>query len=203
MRTVRRDDVIERFRASLLDSAHAFQPADLARLVDVAVIAYSERRPLEREGVLKVRARRAIYPCPPDLECVITCHWGRAEKTERQPWDDNYPGHLPELSVSSTYMGTVLKLSPAPSADLIARIGEECHYTYGAVNRLDDAGSSLTDGAVQLVILRAQVEAMRELAQKAVTRPVQLRDGVSNAPRNGTPAAMYGYLLEEFERRCS
>lgn len=203
MRTARRDDVIERFRASLLDAAQAFQPADLVRLVDVAVVAYSERRPLEREGVLKVHARRAIYPCPPDLECVLACHWGRAEKTTRQPWDDNYPGHLPELSVSSTYMGTVLKLSPAPNADLIARIGEACHYTYGAVHRLDDAGSSLTDGAVPLVILRAQVEAMRELAQKAVTRPMQMRDGLSAMPRNGTPAALYRYLLEEFERRCT
>lgn len=50
-----------------------------------------------------------------------------------------------------------------------------------------------------LLLLRAQAEAMRELAMRNVIKPQAMRDGYSSTPRNGTPAALFETLLAEFK----
>ena len=47
-------------------------------------------------------------------------------------------------------------------------------------------------------LLRAQVEAWRELMLRNMTKVVQMRDGYSGTPRNATPAAMYELLHKQF-----
>ena len=47
--------------------------------------------------------------------------------------------------------------------------------------------------------VRAQAEAMRELAMRNVVKPQQMRDGYTSMPRNGTPAALFETLLAEFK----
>ena len=49
-------------------------------------------------------------------------------------------------------------------------------------------------------MLRAQAEAMRELAAKNATTAYNIREGISATPKNGTPAYLYEQLLQEFER---
>ena len=59
---------------------------------------------------------------------------------------------------------------------------------------------SLRDGDRDLVILRAQVEAVRELVSRNLHKPVQMSPGTGGMPSNQTPAAWYDRLLDEYRR---
>jgi hypothetical protein len=60
------------------------------------------------------------------------------------------------------------------------------------------ADTTVTAADRGLLLLRAQVEAMRELSVRAAAKPVQLRDGLSGVARNSTPAALHEVLLRVF-----
>ncbi|OWY40056.1 hypothetical protein CEK28_04795 [Xenophilus sp. AP218F] len=186
--------------ASSIDS----QPgdnADFQRLILVALEDYSRRRPLPRFAELSLQAGRVVYDCPADLLLVQGFDWGRDAKARLQSWDDGWPGRLPDMRVMDAAGGRVLYLMPAASARQISLLGSAAPYRYGARHRLDETGSTIPPGDEPLVLLRAQAEAMRELAISHTVKPFQLRDGISATPRNGTPAYLHTVLMDEFERR--
>ncbi len=63
-----------------------------------------------------------------------------------------------------------------------------------------DSDTTVPDEHRGLLLLRAQAEAMQELAARNIAKPVQLRDGQGGAPRNGVPAALHAQLMDAFER---
>lgn len=194
-----RTEFIATLTASLRDSASGFKPEAFDRHVTAAVRDYSRYRPLEETGTLNLAAGEDTYPAPDDLECVLGCNWGRHQKAERNTWDDDYPGWLPELRLAHSLRGRFLRFYPAPTAKQIALIGAACRYRYGAQHVLTDEINTLPSGDESLVLLRAQAEAMRELAIHQASRPVALRDGVSSQPRNGTPGYLFEQLMAEFK----
>ena len=78
-----------------------------------------------------------------------------------------------------------------------------CEIEYTTAHVLTDTECSLNDEEQGLLLLRAQAEAMREIAMKNSTVSYQLREGISSTPKNGTPAYLYQELLAEFERRVA
>ncbi|NHQ81570.1 hypothetical protein HA051_08280 [Chromobacterium vaccinii] len=195
-------------RDSLLDAAEEFdrEPergslAQFQRLLRVALDDYSRRRPLIALGRLQLEAERVVYDCPADLQDVQGFDWGRAEKARLPVWADGWPGRLPDLRVSRDGDRRVLYLMPAPSARQIGLLGSAAAYRYRARHTLDEQGGTVPPGDEPLVLLRAQAEAMRELAISHSVKPYQVRDGISATPRNGTPSYLHTVLMEEFERR--
>lgn len=192
-------EFITTFTASLRDSASGFKPEALTRHVQAAVRDYSRYRPLEETGTLNLEAGEDTYPAPDDIEGVLGCDWGRRLKAERNTWDDDFPGWLPELRIAFSSQGRLLRFYPAPTARQIALIGSSCRYRYAAQHVLTEQINTIPAGDEGLVLMRAQAEAMRELAIHQASRPVQLRDGVSSQPRNGTPGYLFEQLMAEFK----
>lgn len=186
---------------SLLDSAAGFLPADFTRHIDLALADFSRFCPLVTEAELQLVAWKNSYPCPVDLESVLACDWGRDFKAAANPWDANWPGRLPDISLIRAAGERSLRLSPAPTPNQISTLGSACSYRYAAAHVLTESVCTLSPQEESAVLLRAQAEAMRELAMKGVTRPVQMRDGVSQGPKNGTPSFLYAALMAEFTER--
>jgi hypothetical protein len=113
---------------------------------------------------------------------------------------------LPKVRFTEVAAGSYkLSLEPSPSAAQIAVLGSDFRYYYFARHLIDVADAAKTTVLASerhLLLLRAQAEAMREMAMRNIAKPVALRDGISSGPRNGTPAALHAALLAEFAEAC-
>jgi hypothetical protein len=196
------------YRASLNDARVIFgddgggeQNENLARHLRVAASAMSlGKRPRTCSATLALVAGQVAYTAvPDDLLLPKVAMWGSEYFSE--PW--NAPrGPLPTLTLSEADGVRVLNLTPPPSAAQIGAYGSTYGYYYfGAHQVTDDAATStLQEKDRALIILRAQVEALRETAMRNAHKPVTLRDGGGGLGRNTTPAAIYAALLDEYER---
>lgn len=185
-----------RYKNSLLDSVRAFSETDLERHADIALQALSQIKPKRCFTVISLVSGRSLYRCPVNLNGIHACHWGRAHKAAVQPWEDHYAGRLPEWSVTHNEAGVrFLRANPAPTFQQIGALGSSAELEYRADWQWGDI-----QGMENLLMLRAQAEAMRELAAKNATTAYNIREGISATPKNGTPAYLYEQLLQEFER---
>lgn len=198
-------DLIADLKASLQDSAKVFTAAadaDFVRHLEAAAQAFSTKRPRTILASLTLTADTAEYPAPDDFMAFKASLWGTTPVRRSKPWEKSWPGPLPRVRFVEVGAGSYqLSLEPSPSAAQIAALGADFRYYYFARHVLDDTLESLTTirpGERGLLLLRAQAEAMRELAMRNITKPVQMRDGVTSGPRNGTPAALFAVLHDEF-----
>ena len=198
-----RPDLLKAYSDSLLDSQRAFKAEDFERHMDTALRELAQFYPRRMLAELNAMPMQREYECPADLIEVLATHYGRAEKAQRQPWDAGYPTQrLPEVTVQYRADGSrYLQVFPAPSYQLLAQIGTVVGYEYSAGHVVTDSYSSLTPVLVHLAILRAQAEAMRELAMRNSSMPTQVKDSLTNTPANGTPSYLYQLLMDEFYGR--
>ena len=202
---MKRSQLLSTYTASLLDSQRAFAEVkgDYGRHIEVGLSELARHRPRHVWAELDLLPWQRTYDCPPDLISVFATHYGRDEKAQRQPWDADYPSvQLPDVRLYHRRDGTrCLQVQPAPSYALMSQLGAVCTYEYTAAHIITEEVCTLTEVDVQLVILRAQAEAMRELAMRNSTTPVNVRDGLTNSPQNGTPSYLYTLLMNEFYER--
>lgn len=202
-------DLVEDLKASLRDTARTFSgagDADFKRFLAAAALALGHCRTRTMVGELQLVADQEEYPLPEDFHYFKSSLWGIRPDPQIKPWDASWPGRLPDFYDVEVAGVRKAALRPAPSAQQIAVLGAAYRYYYSArheIHATDGALTTVKAGDRGLLLLRAQAEAMRELAMRNVDKPVQMIEGMSSAPRNGTPAALYRALLEEFEERCS
>ena len=198
-----RPDLLKAYSDSLLDSQRAFKADDFGRHMDTALRELAQFYPRRMLAELNAMPMQREYECPADLIEVLATHYGRAEKAQRQPWDAGYPTQrLPEVTVQYRADGSrYLQVFPAPSYQLLAQIGTVVGYEYSAAHIVTEEVCTLTEVDVQLAILRAQAEAMRELAMRNSTQPTQIKDSLTNTPANGAPSYLYTLLMNEFYER--
>lgn len=195
-------ELVSDLKRSLHDAAGAFDQAadaDFKRLLNMAAVAMQAKRPRTLLGSVTLQAGQPVYPITaPNFARYKTYQWG---SPQRQPWEPCYPGALPRVSAEQQGSGWVLAFDPAPSALHIAAYGATFPFWYFASHTLGDAPENTTLQLADrpLLLLRAQAEAMRELSMRNINKPTQLRDGLTAAPRNSTPAALYQALLQEWE----
>lgn len=206
--TMDRASLIADLKVSLHDAADVFtaaEDADFGRHLDNAVLDFSRARRRTLLGSLLLEANRFDYPAPANLLQVKFPLWGRDQRAARQTWDRNWPGTLPRLQLVEGAAGRELHLQPAPTAVQIADLGANYPFYYYAAHEIGLAAAATTVAAGDrgLLLLRAQAEAMKELALRNLGKPVAMRDGLSSQPRNGTPAALYGQLMAAFKEACS
>jgi hypothetical protein len=198
-------DLVADLKAGLLDSADVFTAAadaDFIRHLGAAALALARFRPRTLLGELTLVADQAGYAAPADFHAFKLGLWG---STTARPWDKNWPGRIPAARAVEAAGAMEIHLDPAPTAAQIALLGSAYKFYYYARHSISTTAASTTirPGDRGLLLLRAQAEAMKEMALRNIKKPVQLRDGLASAPRNGTPAALFQALLDEFERQAA
>lgn len=195
-----RADLVADLRASLLDAGKVFtaaDDADFVRHLSKAAEALTPIRPRTEVGALTLVAEQPNYAAPADLWRYKSSTWGAARA---QPWEKAWPGRLPEVREAAGELWFV----PPPSAHQVAVLGAGFTFFYYALHVVgaNEADTTISANDRNLLLLRAQAEAMRELAMRDSVRPTTVRDGFSSQPKTGTPAALYQALLSEFNARA-
>jgi len=203
--TMSQADLVADLKAMLKDAAEKFtaaSDADFKRHLDIAALDMDRVRPRRLNGELTLTADQPNYTAPADLLHIGYPLWGAAEKAARQPWDGNWPGRLPRITIIENGGTRELWLDPPPTAAQITDLGATYPFTYFAAHVVDAnaANTTIRPGDRALLLIRAAAEALQELAHHSVVKPVQLGNaGVGSMPKNGTPGALAEKLLELFE----
>lgn len=194
-------DLVADLKASLLDSAKAFTApgdADFIRHLGAAALAITPKRLRTLADSITLVADQPVYAAPMDLWRYKSTTWGMVRP---QPWDKQWPGRLPAVSD----IDGQLWFMPAPTARQIATLGSAFSFFYYARHSIGAAAADTTIAAADrgLLLLRAQAEAMRELAMRDSVRPTQAQSAFSGLPKTGQPAALAQWFLDEFEARAA
>lgn len=202
--TMSKADLAADLKTSLHDSASLFDAAgdaDFVRFLEQALPDMSWKRPRTRLGQVTLTAGEASYALTSytDFSSYKTHLWDKGSSYP-QPWEPGYPGAIPRISSVVDGSAASLVFDPAPSAAHIATRGSAFKFWYFARHVLDTDAANTTVAAADrgLLLLRAQAEAMRELAIAQANKPVSMRDGLSGTPRNSTPAALHEVLMRLF-----
>lgn len=204
-------DLVEDLKGSLLDSADMFigilngdADADFKRHLDNAAKDLPRFAPEYARADLTLVADQDLYDAPEDLRDLQKLGWG--EKQRSLPaWDPYFPGKLPVMLATWVAGVRKLRLAPAPSQRQITLLGATAPFTYVQTFQIgvNAEDTTVPDYRRNLLLLRAQAEAMKELTVRGIAKPVQLRDGVTQGPRNMSPSVFYGVLMEECERQAA
>lgn len=196
--TITRAEVLADYRASLGSATsefHAGADADLLRHLRVACAAVALKRRAVVHAALSWYVGGTVYqPVPDELVRVEGVDWPGPEAFNPGA-GIAYPPP-PRLTVGQTPAGRALIVAPFPTAAHLAASPTLAYqYTRAYVLAETAEDTTLPDSDRDLVVLRAQVEAMRELALRSHQKPVQMRGMQSN---NMQPSALYEKLLAEF-----
>lgn len=195
--------VIAALKASLGEAAAQFrapQDADFVRMLQLALPHMQAKRPVTRAGQIDLFAYQPSYLLAyPDFAAFKTHAWADPSLTPK-PWEPAWPGAVPRVAAQCDGADWFLELTPAPTPRQLAVWGSTLRFWYFAEHVLSEVSGETTvnDNDQGLLLLRAQAEAMRELAMRNVVKTQQMRDGYSGTPRNGTPTALFELLLQEF-----
>lgn len=196
------DALVLDLKAMLMDSAQRFEPSDFQRQMDTAALDLPRVSPRVVQGTLTLEADLGYYPAPADLLAPIALDWGRAERLQCKPWNADWPGQLPRLSLLSVNGERQVLLTPPPTARQITQLGSAAAYRYSASYTIGDQATDTTVNPRDrhLLLTRALAEAMQDLASRGVSKPVTLggKAGLS-VPKNGAPAELARQLMERFE----
>jgi len=201
-------ELIIALKAILADTANKLTghgESDFQRLLEAAALDFSRVRPRIVQASLTLIADQALYPAPVDLRCFASSSWGLAARRNCKPWEAGYPQTLPHVRVVESGGGRQLALDPPPNNAQILQLGGDYDYYYNAVHSIGATAAQTTIDPKDksLLLLRATAEAMSNLAIRNHGKPVKLRDGLNMGPRNGTPAALYDQLMEQFEKQAA
>lgn len=117
------------------------------------------------------------------------------------PWD-RAGVVMPSAVIRHSEHSRALELLPAPTSPFLAMVGRLHTLHYYAQHTVGEQPeqTSVAREDRALVILRAQAEAMKEIALANSGKPGTFKGGDASMPRNSTPAAVYRELMAEFER---
>ncbi|MDP2369330.1 hypothetical protein [Rhodoferax sp.] len=207
--TMSKADLTASLKESLHDAASVFAgeagpdvDAAFDRFLLQALPDMGIKRPATRLGTVELTAnipRVAVGGSNPGFSAFKTYLWG--DDCLIPVWDPTHPGSRPRVSASFSEQQWWLVFDPAPTIKQIAAYGTRFDFWYYAAHAIGALAADTTVNAQDrgLLLLRAQVEAMRELSIRNASKPVAMRDGFSGQPRNSTAAALYTELLKQFQ----
>jgi hypothetical protein len=207
MNTMSKADLVASLKDSLHDAAKVFvadseEPdAAFERFLAQALPDMQLKCPMTRLGTVQLTANFPNYPLSNALGFAAfkAQLWG--DTNPYKQWETGYPGIAPRVTASYQGGQWALMFDPAPTAKHIAVFGSAFDFWYYGLHTIGTLAADTTVALQHrgLLILRAQVEAMRELSIRNAGKAVQLRDGLSGTPRNSTPAALWKELMAHFE----
>jgi hypothetical protein len=196
-------DLVADLKASLHDAANVFTAAadaDFVRLLNLAAAALGFKRPRRLQGSITLVDGTPDYAAPAGMLYLIADQWATPSLVP-PPWEPTYPGALPRVSLIEQAGAQTLLFSPPPNALHIAALGATYKFIYRAAHSINAVAASTTIQPDDrgLLLLRGQVEALREISIRNSAKPVSMRDGLSGQARNGTPSYLYETMLREYE----
>jgi len=193
-----RADLVLSLRESLMDAASSFadNDADFERHIDVAAADMHRVKPRTLIGELTLVADQGEYTAPLDMARFKSALWGVQGAARAMPWDKHWPGELPRVRCVE---GSI-SLLPPPSARQIALLGSTYRFYYVGKDSIGTLAADTTISADHrpILLLRAQAEAMLDLALRDSVRPVQVGSGFGQQAKTGTPAALRERLMTEW-----
>lgn len=200
---MKKTDLLADLEASLSDAGD-YCVGRFERFLNDAVADFSRVRPRTLIGHIELVAGQSTYDAPADLYGFKVSDWGQNARHSLKPWETNYPRVLPVVTVLHIEPKN-LHLSPAPSAGQIAALGRDFSFFYFAAHKLDEdaALTTIRSDDRGLLLLRAQIEAMRHIAFRNTGKTVSVKHVVSGQTKAGHPAELARQLLDEFEARAA
>ncbi len=201
-----RGELVTDLRAMLGSALEFFQrdgvddDAELERHLDIATADLGRFRPRLRVDTVTLQAGVGEYEPPKDLIKPVVSFWGQDARRQRKPWETHWPARLPTLSLRETVAGLKLIIEPAPTAAQMADFGAAYSFEYLAQHVIGEtaAATSIRPHDRHLLLQRAVIVALEQMAVARADKPVNLGDRVSG-PKNGTPAALAETLLKRWE----
>jgi len=204
--TMSKADLVASLKDSLHDAAGVFAGSGATpdeafeRFLAQALPDMQVKCPVTRLGTVTLVANFPRYSLGSvaGFAAFKTQLWG--DTCKLKPWEPGYPGSVPRVLASYEAGQWWLDFDPAPTSTAIGAWGSKFDFWYFGQHTIGAAAADTTINPQDrgLLILRAQVEAMRELSIRNAGKPVSLRDGLSGQPRNSTPAALWQALLDYF-----
>lgn len=195
-----RADLVTDLKASLRDAAATFTAAadaDFVRHLDKAAADMHRVRPRTLIGEVTILAGEGEYDAPADILRFKSAIWGVRGANFPNPWDRQWPGPLPRCRLIDD---NLLSMYPAPTHQQIGLFGSAYRFYYVAKDAIGGQANETTIAAADrdLLLLRAQAEAMLELSLRDSVRPVQVGGGFGQQAKTGTPAALHAQLMTEW-----
>ena len=173
-------------------------------LLSVAAVELARVKRFTLCGHVMLQSGIAVYNAPADMIDFKVHIWGRYQRQMYNLWDPRYPRTLPTVTITQ---GTPkqIHLSFPPDGHLISLLGSQFSFYYYASHTLSDEPGETTVPIFErdLLLLRAQAEAMKILSIRYADKTVSSKHVISGAAKIGTPAALYKTFLCEFERRAA
>jgi len=170
------------------------------RHLDLAALALARKTRRTLSTKLSLIAGLAEYPAPADIIDVKFSPWSDGGR-QLKPWQGKL-GPYPRPSLIESGGTLTILLSPAPTPGQVAVLGSDYPLFYYAAYQITDVAGE-TNIAPQyrdLLLIRATVQALLELANMGIAKPVVLGSaGVGSMPKNGTPAALAESWLAIFD----
>ena len=182
---------------SLGDSKEYFVEQE-PRLLQLALDDYSKYCPRRLDDELLLVSSTQQYDLPDDFIGFYSTSWGNSNAPL---WQSGRPANAPRFITSKDVL-TLRFTRPITAADL-QYFGCVFHYQYHARHCFNDAGVLTTVDDPNLIILRAQAEAMNELSLHLAMKRSSASANVSAPATNERPASLYRTLMDEFKERVN
>ncbi|MCW7553654.1 hypothetical protein NX722_13655 [Endozoicomonas gorgoniicola] len=188
---------------SLTESAELVDN-QIDHLLSVAAVELARVKRFTLCGHVMLQPGISVYNAPADMIAYKVHIWGRYQRQMYNLWDPRYPRTLPTVTVTQGRPKQI-HLSFAPGSHLISLLGSQFSFYYYASHTLSDTPGETTVPVFErdLLLLRAQAEAMKVLSIRYADSTVSSKLMISGATKIGTPAALYKTFLSEFERRAA
>lgn len=199
-------DLLVTHKAALMDAADVFASGgseDLELHLKTAADDFRRVKPNMQYGEITLVAEQRAYALPAGIGDYRYDTWGQRRKLT---WERGYSGRLPRTQLAVVAGVQKLVLDPAPTQANIDDAGSILPYYHAVphvIHATDGAQTTIPLALRGLLILRAQVEAMRQLAMRNSQKQVSMMEGYGNVSRNGTASYLFEALSQEFELKAA
>lgn len=201
------DELKTELGASLRDALNKLDGDNTAldRYLRAAAADFGRVRPRVLETSVTLQADVVTYDMPAEARRFHSATWIDAWLAV-EAWERPARVRVPRAVVrEASGGGRELVLSPPPTLAFICTVEAAQTVRYYAEHTIGatEADTTIMDEDRDLILTRAQAEAMKELAIRGSGKPVDLRNASLGAGiSNMTPSALYDALMKIFERQA-
>lgn len=192
-----RPSALVALKEALQAAACKFDDPALERCLDTAFAALNRDWPRWRLHEFDVALGEVRYPAPAGALRASVLFWGTDERIPA--WSPEYAGPKPTVRLVDSEAGKQIEISAAPTGRQLMRWGSRATVRLAWAHELTAEATTLEGLQPHALLLRAQAEAMRALANAGVVQPIQRHQGMgASLPSGSTPAALAQEYLREY-----
>lgn len=171
---------------------------DFIRHLQAAANRLIEKRPYMKRDIITLVAGQSGYSAADDLIKFSRYEWGKSSLSQFRIWEPDWPGPFPDVVVDIMEEGPKLIFMPAPTTAQIDKLGADFYYWYYASHIITQGTITVLPRDESLLLFASLLEAVRELATRNLTIPIQFHKNMSPLATVQTPLAWYHELTVEW-----